>query len=130
MDKQFPPMMKADMHTPGVKQAWVSDFPIVHPSDCPNCAGAGLLTLQVALAGPFRSPPTGRELSAKFDVLNGQMVWWGVKTKTYECPVCKGGRQFAQSKAPITNPDIVELAHDLAHEPEKQKELDWQQYTD
>lgn len=95
MDRQFPPMMLADMRHPMVKQAWVSDFPIMHPNDCQNCSGAGMLTLQVALAGPFRSPVLTSELNCKSDTLNGNLVWWGVKTTSYECPVCHGVRKLA-----------------------------------
>lgn len=112
MDKQFPPMMLAEMRHPMVKQAWVSDFPHVHPGDCHNCGGAGQLTLQVALAGPFRSPVTTSELNCKSDILNGNLVWWGVKTTAYECPVCHGGKQMEYSKGRVTNPAIVELAKD------------------
>ena len=123
--------MLADMRHPAVKQAWVSDFPVVHPSDCYNCGAAGNLTLQTALAGPFRNTlGLGGELQSKSDVLNGQIVWWGVKTTSYPCPVCMGGKQFVRDEGKVTNPKIVEMAHDLAHEPAKQEELDWQQRKD
>ena len=114
MDKQFPPMMLADMRHPMVKQAWVNEFPLTHPSDCPNCGGAGVLCLVVALAGPFRSPPMGKDLGARYDTLNGNPVWWGVKTTTYECPSCRGGRQYAHDSGPVKNAAIIETASKLS----------------
>jgi hypothetical protein len=117
MDRQFPPLMLADMNHPAVKQAWVSDYPHVHPSDCYNCGGAGHVTLQVALAGPFRSPVTTSELNCKSEVLNGELKWWGVKTTAYECPVCHGGNfvpeEPIKGREKVNNPAIVELAREF-----------------
>ena len=115
MDRVFPPLMKAIMHEPGIKQAWVSDFPHVLPGECYNCAGSGRLVLQVALSGPFQSPVFGTELVSKADVLNGNLVWWGVKTQTFDCPVCGGPAAVVQDEGCISNRDIIDTAKKLEH---------------
>lgn len=101
MKREFPPLMLADMNHPAVKQAWVSEYPCLHPGDCYNCGGSGSINLQVALAGPFRSPVTTSELNCKSEVLNGEIKWWGVKTTAYECPVCHGGNTVKPATIPV-----------------------------
>ena len=118
MDRVFPPLMKAIMHEPGIKQAWVSDFPHVLPGECYNCAGSGFLTLQIALSGPYHSPSMDKVLSSKSDIINGKLMWWGVKTQTFCCPVCGGiGRNKtpAQDEGRISNRDIIDTAKKLEH---------------
>ena len=119
MDRQFPPMMLAEMRHPAVKAAWVSDYPVLHPEDCYNCGGSGSLNLQVALAGPFKSPVTTSELNCKSEVLNGNIMWWGVKTTAYECPVCHGGKAAKPASIPVTKE-----IHKLADSWESRKDLD------
>lgn len=61
-----------------------------NPLACPNCQGVGMIVLNLAASGPFKSPPGG--VITWFDGNEKYGKGWYVidKTLAFECPECKG----------------------------------------
>ena len=89
MSQKLPREFETVAHMPGVKTYWLGSSAPKSPWDCSQCGGVGILTLFVALEGPFNSVPSPTQgLSAKWD---GNIAkWWNGKHLAIECPNCKG----------------------------------------
>lgn len=59
-----------------------------NPLACPNCQGVGFIILNLAKAGPFKSPPGG--VITWFDGNEKYRQGWYVidKTLAFDCPEC------------------------------------------
>ncbi len=55
------------------------------PGGCENCGGWGKFWLQIAIAGPYQSPPGGKDVVTFWE---GDQRWYKVDSRCYACPVC------------------------------------------
>ena len=57
---------------------------------CPNCSGTGLVMLQFASKGPFKTPPGGKDVVTWFDGDGAFGKGWYIVAQTipYACPEC------------------------------------------
>ena len=63
----------------------------VPPGICTNCLGAGYIGIDIFMAGPFQSVPTGKSDengggALRLAGFNGS--WWQVARQVAPCPVC------------------------------------------
>ena len=91
---------------PTTKKALFTMVEPIHPRDCKNCGGIGVMYLFIANGGPFINVPGG---IAKF--ADGK--WWSGENIGGMCDVCKGTG---------IDPNYVE-------KPAKQREMELKDFT-
>jgi hypothetical protein len=107
-NKNFPPMMSAMMREAesANRKTWTGWG---EGHKCENCGDWGFLSLVVAQRGPFNTPSTGKN-STFSEMRNGKVVWYEVKTYTFQCPDCQGGTRVTDDEYRPVKRKVEELA--------------------
>jgi len=95
-----------------VKKTFVSDIQRINPKDCENCGGAEVMSIFLAMKGPFQAAatPNNRDETSHWDNAAGRKGgWWVGKTYTFPCPVCLGVKRAEPENVMPTQPAMVGL---------------------